>query len=110
VAFRPAAGVRSAVYQAVCSPFRNQLSRPERGLLRAGYRSKVLARSLRRLAHAVGVVDPEAGWRLAQDPTFDNQLATLRLDGRRASLRIERTQPGSGANPILETSLERWLA
>ena len=110
VAFRPAAGVRSAVYQAVCSPFRNQLSRHERAMLRAGHRSSVLRRALRRLSHAVGVVDPEAGWRLAQDPTFDNQLATLRLEGRRAFLRIERTTPGDGTDPILTTSLERRLA
>ena len=40
VAFRRPAGVRSAVYQAVCSPFRNQLSRHERALLRAGYRRR----------------------------------------------------------------------
>jgi hypothetical protein len=110
VAFRAPARVRSAVYQAVCSPFRNQLSRTERALLKVGHRSNVLRRALRRLALAVGVVDPEAGWRLAQRPTFDNQLATLRLDGRRASLRIEHTNPGDGTDPALETSLERQLA
>ena len=109
-AFRPAAGVRSQVYQAVCSPFRNPLARRERALLRAVRRSPVLGRAARRLAHAVGVADPEAGWRLAQKPTYDNQLATLRFDGRRASLRIERTPPGDGADPTLETSLQRRLA
>jgi hypothetical protein len=109
-AFRPAAGVRSAVYQAVCSPFRNPLSRRERTLLRALRRSTLLRRGARRLARAVGVTDPEAGWRLAQPPTFDNQLGTLRLDGRRAVLRIERTRPGDGSDPTLETSLERQLA
>ncbi|MEA2231844.1 MAG: hypothetical protein QOD83_1660 [Solirubrobacteraceae bacterium] len=109
VAFRPAAGVRSAIYQAVCSPFRNQLSRHERAMLRAGHRSNMLRRVLRPLSHAAGVVDPEAGWRLVQDPTFDNQLATLRFDGRRASLRIEHTSPGDGTDPTLEISLERRL-
>jgi len=110
VAFRPAAGVRSAVYQAVCSPFRNPLARRERAPLKAGYRSSVLGRIARRLAHAAGVTDPEARWRLAQEPTFDNQLATLRFDGRSASLRIEHTNPGDGAAPTLETSLHRQLA
>ena len=110
VAFRTSAGVRSAVYQAVCSPFRNPLSRRERAMLRAGRRSHVIGRVARRLAHAVGVSAPEAGWRLVQDPTFDNQLATLHVDGRRATLRIERTQPGTETAPVLETTLERRIA
>jgi hypothetical protein len=109
-AFRPGAGVRSAVYQAVCSPFRNPLGRRERTVLRVARRLPVLDRAVRRLAHAVGVTDPDVGWRLAQEPTFDNQLATLRFDGRRASLRIERTKPGDGTDPTLETTLERPLA
>jgi len=110
VAFRPGAGVRSAVYQAVCSPVRNPLTRRERALLLLGFRSRVLARGLRRLCQLVGVSDPEVGWRLVQQPTFDNQLATLRFDGRKAWLRIEHTHPGDGADPVLEPSLDRRLA
>jgi len=110
VAFRSQAEVSSAVYQAVCSPVRNPLTRKERVLLKAGLHSTVLGRAFRRLAHAVGVKDPEAGWRLVQPPTFDNQLATLRFDGRRVSLRIERTDPGHGVDPTLTSSLERRLA
>jgi hypothetical protein len=109
-AFRRADGVRSAVYQAVCSPFRNPLPRLERTLLRAARRTPLLRRAIRRLAHAVGVSDPEAGWRLVQEPTFDNQLATLNLDGRQAWLRIERTIPGDGADPTLQTTLQRRLS
>ncbi len=108
--FPAAAGVRSAVYQAVCSPFRNPLDRRERALLQAWRRSRLLGRVVRRLARAVGVADPEATWRLAQEPTFDNQLATLRLDGRRSRLRIERARGGDGRDPTLETTLERRLA
>jgi len=104
------AGVRSAVYQAVCSPFRNPLPRHERAPLQAMRRSKLFGRAVRRLAHAVGVSDPEATWSLAQEPTFDNQLATLSIDGRRASLRIERTHPGDGTDPTLETTLDQPLA
>lgn len=109
-AFRSSAGVRSRVYQAVCSPFRNPLGRRERAMLRALRRLPVLDRAARRLAHAVGVTDPEVGWRLAQAPTFDNQLGTLRFDGRRASLRIERTTPGDGTDLTLHTTLQRQLA
>lgn len=53
--------------------------------------------------------DPEIRWRLVQEPTFDNQLATLRLDRRHASLTIERTKPGDESRPQLETSLDRRL-
>jgi len=109
-AFRSSAEVRSAVYQAVCSPFRNPLSRSERIPLRIARRTPVLGRAIRRLARAAGVTDPEAGWRLAQPPTFDNQVATLHLDGRRATLRIERTVPGDGTAMTLETTLEHRLA
>ncbi len=109
VAFRRAAGVRSAVYQAVCSPFRNPLDRRERTLLTAGRRSRLLSWVVRRLAQAAGVKDPEIRWRLVQEPTFDNQLATLRLDRRHASLTIERTKPGDESRPQLETSLDRRL-
>ncbi len=108
--FPPSTGVRSTVYQAVCSPFRNPLNRRERLPLQALRRSRVLGRVIRRLAHAAGIRDPEASWRLAQEPTFDNQMATLHLDGRSATLQIERTHPGVGDNPTLETTLQRQLA
>ena len=51
---------------------------------------------------------PGVSWRLVQKPTFDNQFATLRFKGRKASLRLERALPGD--DPRLETSLERRLA
>ncbi len=107
-AFPPAAGVRSAIYQAVCSPFRNPLNGRERTVLEAMRRSPLLGWAVRRLARAVGVAAPEATWRLAQPPTFDNQMATLTFDGRRASLRIERTEAGRA--PTLEVTLDRPLA
>ena len=54
--------------------------------------------------------DPKVRWRLAQPPTFDNQFATLELDGRAAVLRIERTVRGDPDGRRIETSLERRLA
>ena len=108
-AFGPDDDVRSAVYQAVCSPFRNPLDRHERALLTAA-RSRPMVHIARWLAHAAGVRDPEINWQLAQEPTFDNQVATLRLDGRKAALRIERTVPAHTAGPALQTTLERRLA
>jgi hypothetical protein len=60
----------------------------------------------RLLGRAAGVPDPSVRWRFVQPPTFDNQVATLEFDGRDATLRIERTAPGSTE---LRTSLERSL-
>ena len=101
--------MQSKVYQAVCSPFRDPLGRPERILLNAGLRSRLLAWLVRRLAHAAGVPDPEIRWQMVQEPTFDNQLATLRLDRRHAWLTIERARTGDRSRGQLEPSLERQL-
>jgi hypothetical protein len=110
VDFPRSAGAQSAVYQAVCSPFRNPLDRHERMTVRAGNSrvGEVIAHALARTAR---VPDPEIRWRIVQDPTFDNQFATLELDGRHALLRIERTVPESDRDAeMIETSLERRLA
>src|SRR5208283_1704245 len=109
VEFRPGAGVQSKVHQVVCSPFRNPLGRRERAVLNVTRRSRLVAWLVRRLAHAVGVPDPEIRWRLVQEPTFDNQLATLRLDGRHGWLTIERARTGHRNRAELEPSLDRQL-
>ena len=53
---------------------------------------------------------PKVQWHLEQEPTFDNQFATLDFDGDRVTLRIEKTVPGNWRRPRIETSLERALA
>jgi PhoD-like phosphatase len=110
VAFRRGAEVRSAVYQAVCSPFRNALDAHERlmirfALTRAG---RVIGRGL---ARAAGARDPEIRWRLVEGPFFDNQVATITLQGRRAWMKLEKTvgDPQSDRRS-LETVFERRLA
>jgi hypothetical protein len=70
----------------------------------------MVARCMRMLARSAGVPDPDIRWRLAQGPTFDNQFATLELDGRKARLRIEKILPGNWRRPGIETSLERRLS
>ena len=66
--------------------------------------------SFRVLARSARVPDPEIRWRLVQPPTFDNQFATLELDGRSALLRIERTVREDPEARRIETSLERRLS
>jgi PhoD-like phosphatase len=110
VAFRREAGVRSAVWQAVCSPFRNPLNTRERrvvefGVSRAGH---AVGRALARTA---GVRDPaDVRWRMRDGPFFDNQVATLELHERRAQLLVERTLPSEWEDPKLHECLSRRLA
>jgi hypothetical protein len=91
-AFPRSAGVRSRVAQVVCSPMRNPLDRRERAVIRlAATRPVELATAL--LARAAGHRPWPVRWRVDHAPAFDNQVATLDLDGPAAHLRIERTQP-----------------
>ncbi len=106
-----AADRRSAVYQAVCSPTRNPLSDPERRAIRLASTRPFIAVA-RLLARAAGARDHAIRWRPAvpRQPWFNNQLATLELDGRRALLRLERPGPGTAGPPQLEQIAELRLA
>jgi hypothetical protein len=102
-------GAKAKVWQAVCSPFRNPLDRHERVMARIGA-TKPAERVARWIAHRAGVQDPLFTWKLVQTPTFDNQFATVRLEGRRARMKIEKTVPGDWRNPKIDVTLERELA
>jgi hypothetical protein len=105
----PPSEVESPVWQAVCSPFRNALSRREERIALAS--ESKLARSITRgLARSAGAKPPDLRWTLEEKPTFDNQFGTLEIEGDRVSLKIERTVPGEWRNPRIETTLERDLA
>jgi PhoD-like phosphatase len=109
MAFRPEAGVRSAVYQAVCSPYRNPLDSHERLAIRAGF-TRPFTAAMRLLAGAAGASDPGLRWRLAEGPYFDNQVASLRFDGRRAAMQLDKTVAGDEDERRLECVFERRLA
>jgi hypothetical protein len=49
-------------------------------------------------------------WRFAEGPYFDNQLARIRLDGRRAAVKLEKTVPGEHHERGLERVFEHRLA
>jgi hypothetical protein len=111
VAFPGEAALQSRVWQAVCSPLRNPLPASMRAAHRRAFRrpAAALARRLARLAR----VPPEAiSWRVVQGPCFDNHVGLLELDGRAASLRVERAVAGGdGAAPArLELLYEHRLA
>jgi hypothetical protein len=109
IGFEPGSGVESAAYQAVCSPYRNPLDEKERLVIKAGF-SRPFTALTRALANAAGADDPGIRWRLADGPFFDNQVATLRLDGRRAEMKLDKTVPGDEDERRLDCVFERRLA
>jgi hypothetical protein len=110
VAFHPEAGVQSAVWQAVCSPYRNPLDSRERRVIRLGM-SRPFAAAARALARSAGVKDPAIRWRLADGgPWFDNQVASLLIDGREMRMRLDKAVPVDSSQARLERVLDRRLA
>ena len=90
----PACG--APVYQAVCSPYRNPLDEKERRVVRAGLRHAASAPSRAPAGPAAGAPDPGIRWRTLDGPYFDNQVATLRLDGREALDAARQDRPRRG--------------
>jgi hypothetical protein len=77
------------IVQLVCSPIRNPLPRSLRWV--SGFSSKNVGGALgRSLARRAGVADPPFSWRTVHGPWFDNNLATLEVDGPRLQVRWER--------------------
>jgi hypothetical protein len=73
--------------------------------------SPVAAALGRRLAESAGVPDPGIRWRLDDGgPWFDNQVATLTIDGRRIEMRLEKALPDDAGGVELERVLDRRLA
>jgi hypothetical protein len=98
----------SRVVQAVCSPIRNPLNRRERRTMKLAL-SRPAAAVGRWLARAARVRPTEVTWEFVQEPTFDNQVGFLDLDGRRAHLTISKTRPEDWRSPRLHPSLTRQI-
>jgi hypothetical protein len=110
VGLRGGAAGRAPIYQAVCSPYRNPLDGRERLAIKMGF-TRPFTAAAGSLARLAGAPDPGIRWRLLEGPFFDNQVATLEIDGRAASLRLEKTMTaGDEGKEGLERSFERPLA
>ena len=59
-------------------------------MVRAGF-SRPLSAIARGLASLAGAPEPGIRWRTLEGPYFDNQVATIRLDGREATMRLDKT-------------------
>jgi phosphodiesterase/alkaline phosphatase D-like protein len=110
VAFPRGSGVRSSVWQAVCSPYRNPLEKKERRVIRFGM-SRPFEVVWRALARSAGVDDPPVRWRMVGDgPWFDNQVAGLRIDGREIEMRLDKAVPVDTESARLDRVLDHKLA
>ena len=110
VAYPRGAGVRSAVYQAVCSPLRNPLDARERSVIRFMMTRPALALA-RLLSRAAGVSDPPVRWRMCgEGPWFDNQIGLLRLRGRELTVELHKAVGDDNAGAKLEQVLAERLA
>jgi hypothetical protein len=108
IGFPSGAGVESAVWQAVCSPFRNPLDKHERRAILGAW-APAAALVTRTLARAAGVPAPPVDWRLAHDePWFNNQVGWIELDGPHARFVLEKALPGESKDGHVE--LERVFA
>jgi hypothetical protein len=105
----PGSTDRAPVYQAVCSPYRNPLDEKERRVVRMGFTTG-FTRFASLLARAAGADDPGIRWRTIEGPFFDNQVATLQIDRRQATMRLDKTVPGEDGKEALEQSFTRRLA
>ncbi len=110
VEYPEADGVRSRVYQATASPFRNPLDSKEQRVIRTAA-TRPAGAIARGLAKAAGVEKPRIAWKLREKPIFDNVVATLHLDGRDARLRLERAcaEDGDADRATLERVWEGSL-
>ncbi|MEA2161239.1 MAG: hypothetical protein QOD66_3619 [Solirubrobacteraceae bacterium] len=101
------AGVKSRVYQAVCSPIRNQLNGHEQRAVRIAMTKPATALA-RALARSAGVRPPRVRWRLDPETLFENQIGTLTIEARTARLTIERAvdHPDPALEPVLRRQLD----
>src|SRR3954454_13955880 len=99
-------GARAPVYQAVCSPLRNPLDSHERHGIRAAM-SRPAARVGAALARAAGVPEEPVTWTVEEGPWFDNQVATIELDGRQGWMSLDKVVEPAGGTPHLERVMRR---
>ena len=110
VAYPKGSGIESAIWQAVCSPYRNPLDGKERRIIRMGM-SRPFKWAWEKLAKRAGVEDPGIRWRLSGGgPWFDNQVATLVIDGRRMDMHLDKAVPIDDEEARLERVLDVRIA
>ncbi len=100
---------RTAVWEAVCSPFHQWVHPRERRALRMGGSSwgGWLGFAVARMA---GVRRPAISWRTAAGPWFLNMLAVLDFNGRQVRVRFDRAARDDAGDPCLRPVYEATLS
>lgn len=80
------------IFQAVCSPFRHSLNPPLERANKIAF-GRTAERLGAVLARSARVPKPSMTWTMSHGPYFENEVATLELDGRELRVRLERTPP-----------------
>ncbi len=98
----------SGVHQLVCSPIRNILAKRERRVLgfAASRPGRWLAEQLQR-----GVRRPPSrfSWELEDDPLFANTMGSLKFEGERATVQLERAGRSDQGVERLDVIIDRRL-
>jgi len=93
---------KSRLHQLVCSPLRNALPN-KKSYLQGHAWAKPAIHATRLLARLSGVTREPLAWRLTHEATFfDNQVATLELEGRSATVTFEKASLDASKEPTLE--------
>jgi hypothetical protein len=101
---------KSRVYQAVCSPFRNALP-GKKSFLQNNAWTGLASLTARLLARLAGVSREPLTWRMTHDaPFFENQIATLEFEARRATITFEKSVLDASKEPNLEKLYRHRLA
>ena len=87
---------------------RNPLDETEKRMIRIGV-SRFGHAFGRALARAAGVGDPDIRWRFREGPLFNNQVATLKIDGRESCMRLDKTVPPEDETYRLERVFDHPL-
>ncbi|XVU24337.1 alkaline phosphatase D family protein [Actinoplanes sp. CA-054009] len=91
------------VMQLTCSPVHNQVPAFMRPLMRFSW-SRAAAKGVRGLARTAGVDKPAWRWNRLAGPYFGNAISTLRLDGPKATVRVEGTEKDGSLFEVAEVT------
>ncbi|ANY05347.1 alkaline phosphatase D family protein [Pseudonocardia sp. HH130630-07] len=92
------------VHQLTCSPVHNVVPGFMRVLFRVAW-SRAIARVTTGLTRGTGAGRAGVAWARTSGPLFGNLIATLELDGRRATARFERPRTASTLDTAAEVAL-----
>jgi hypothetical protein len=104
------ATIRSKIYQLTCSPVHNFIPPAMKVIFRVSW-SRVAETFTRFLLQRVSHLPAQPlSWERLAGPHFGNEIATLRLDGRSATLVIEKAGRDPGGDPILTPVVDLTLS